>query len=143
VARPLADSRRTRKENLVDIGAVAGQRGDAPAGSFREGHPRRARAAERGHDDSRSTPRSYRVPDQTRTAGIGPRRTICPTPPPLAYSRAVHRDHTTRMLAGLAVGATLGILAHAFLGDAPALTAIIRYITEPAGAIFLRLLMML
>jgi DAACS family dicarboxylate/amino acid:cation (Na+ or H+) symporter len=47
------------------------------------------------------------------------------------------------MLAGLGLGATLGLVAHAFLGDAPALTAIIRYVTEPVGAIFLRLLMML
>jgi DAACS family dicarboxylate/amino acid:cation (Na+ or H+) symporter len=47
------------------------------------------------------------------------------------------------MLAGLGLGTLLGLVAHAFLGESPALTAIIRYLTEPAGAIFLRLLMML
>jgi DAACS family dicarboxylate/amino acid:cation (Na+ or H+) symporter len=47
------------------------------------------------------------------------------------------------MLAGLGLGATLGVAAHALFGDSPALTAFIRYVTEPAGAIFLRLLVML
>jgi dicarboxylate/amino acid:cation (Na+ or H+) symporter, DAACS family len=52
-------------------------------------------------------------------------------------------DQTRRMLAGLGIGATLGVTAHALLGEAPALAITIRYVTEPAGAIFLRLLMML
>ncbi len=52
-------------------------------------------------------------------------------------------DQTTRMLAGLGIGGTLGVLAHALLGETAALGAIIHYVTEPAGAIFLRLLMML
>jgi len=46
------------------------------------------------------------------------------------------------MLAGLAIGATLGIAAHVTLGDAPALETAVR-IVEPVGTIFLRLLFML
>jgi DAACS family dicarboxylate/amino acid:cation (Na+ or H+) symporter len=48
-----------------------------------------------------------------------------------------------RMLLGLALGAALGVGAHALLPDAPALEALVRYGTEPAGRIFLRLLFML
>jgi DAACS family dicarboxylate/amino acid:cation (Na+ or H+) symporter len=48
------------------------------------------------------------------------------------------------MLIGLVAGAVLGGLAHILLGaDSPILNGFIRYITEPAGKIFLRLLFML
>jgi DAACS family dicarboxylate/amino acid:cation (Na+ or H+) symporter len=48
------------------------------------------------------------------------------------------------MLIGLVAGAALGGLAHILFGsDSPLLNGFIRYITEPAGKIFLRLLFML
>lgn len=51
--------------------------------------------------------------------------------------------HAIQMLLGLAVGAVLGTLAHfAFAGE-PWLEAVVRWGTEPAGRIFLRLLFML
>ena len=47
------------------------------------------------------------------------------------------------MLTGLVVGATLGVIAHLAMADSPLLAAVIAYITEPVGKIFLRLLFML
>jgi len=47
------------------------------------------------------------------------------------------------MLLGLALGLVLGSAAHLMFGDAPALQAFVKYVTEPAGKIFLRLLFML
>jgi len=47
------------------------------------------------------------------------------------------------MVWGLVVGLTLGALAHAVAADHSALVAFVRYVTEPAGKIFLRLLFML
>jgi len=49
----------------------------------------------------------------------------------------------TRMLLGLAAGVVSGIAAFLLVGDSPALAAFIRYVTQPAGQIFLRLLFML
>ena len=61
-----------------------------------------------------------------------------------AYCRAVPRDPSIRMLAGLLVGTALGVLAHVVARRlAPALEAFVRYVTEPVGKIFLRLLFML
>ena len=51
--------------------------------------------------------------------------------------------HSYRMLAGLVIGTTLGVLAHLAMGDAPALQQFVRLVTEPAGKIFLRLLFVL
>ena len=51
--------------------------------------------------------------------------------------------HSLWMLAGLASGATLGTAANAWLGGSPALDALVRYVTEPLGRVFLRLLFML
>ena len=48
-----------------------------------------------------------------------------------------------RMLAGLLTGLVLGSAAHFFFADSPALAGLVRYVTEPAGKIFLRLLFML
>jgi dicarboxylate/amino acid:cation (Na+ or H+) symporter, DAACS family len=48
-----------------------------------------------------------------------------------------------RMLAGLALGVLLGVAAHVAWGDAPALQQFVRFVTEPAGKIFLRLLFVL
>ena len=48
-----------------------------------------------------------------------------------------------RMLVGLLAGLILGSLAHLFFADAPALAGFVKYVTEPAGKIFLRLLFML
>lgn len=48
-----------------------------------------------------------------------------------------------RILIGLLAGAALGAVAHAIAGGSTALESIVRYITEPAGKIFLRLLFML
>jgi DAACS family dicarboxylate/amino acid:cation (Na+ or H+) symporter len=47
------------------------------------------------------------------------------------------------MLSGLLAGLALGVAAHLFLGDAPALERVIEYGTEPLGQIFLRLLFVL
>jgi DAACS family dicarboxylate/amino acid:cation (Na+ or H+) symporter len=48
-----------------------------------------------------------------------------------------------RMLLGLLVGLVLGSAAHFFFADAPALAGFVRYVTEPIGKIFLRLLFVL
>src|SRR5262245_17129444 len=48
-----------------------------------------------------------------------------------------------RMLLGLLFGLVLGSVAHFFFADAPALTGFVRYVTEPIGKIFLRLLFVL
>lgn len=50
---------------------------------------------------------------------------------------------SVRMLTGLVVGAALGVIAHLTIPDSALLGAIITYLTEPAGKIFLRLLFML
>ena len=47
------------------------------------------------------------------------------------------------MLVGLLAGIVLGVAAHLLAGDSPGLAAFIRYVSEPAGRIFLRLLFML
>ena len=47
------------------------------------------------------------------------------------------------MLIGLLGGASLGVLAHVFAAGSPVLDAIIRYVSQPIGQIFLRLLFML
>jgi len=52
-------------------------------------------------------------------------------------------QHSFRMLAGLGLGVTLGVIAHVAFGDAPALQQFVRLVTEPAGKIFLRLLFVL
>ncbi|MCW5893061.1 MAG: dicarboxylate/amino acid:cation symporter [bacterium] len=52
-------------------------------------------------------------------------------------------DRSLRMLLGLVVGTSLGILAHATSAGAPWLEAVVVYGTEPLGQIFLRLLFML
>ncbi len=48
-----------------------------------------------------------------------------------------------RMLIGLVTGLILGVAAHLWLGDSPALERFVRTVTEPVGKIFLRLLFML
>jgi DAACS family dicarboxylate/amino acid:cation (Na+ or H+) symporter len=47
------------------------------------------------------------------------------------------------MLLGVAIGASAGVAAFVLAGDSPLLVGFIRYVTEPAGKIFLRLLFML
>jgi DAACS family dicarboxylate/amino acid:cation (Na+ or H+) symporter len=48
----------------------------------------------------------------------------------------------TRILLGLAIGAFAGILANAALGgDDPRIQSVVSQITEPAGELFLRLLL--
>lgn len=49
----------------------------------------------------------------------------------------------TRMLIGFVVGTLGGIVAHLFAADAAWLELFVRYVTQPAGQIFLRLLFML
>ena len=51
--------------------------------------------------------------------------------------------HSYRMLAGLLVGVALGVAANLAFGDAEWLRNVVRYVTEPAGKIFLRLLFVL
>jgi Na+/H+-dicarboxylate symporter len=48
-----------------------------------------------------------------------------------------------RMLVGLAIGLVLGSAAHLLFADSPALAGFVKYVTEPAGKIFLRLLFLL
>ena len=50
---------------------------------------------------------------------------------------------SVRMLLGLVAGLVLGVTAHLVWGDAPALQQFVRFVTEPAGKIFLRLLFVL
>ncbi|HEX6851429.1 MAG TPA: dicarboxylate/amino acid:cation symporter [Candidatus Polarisedimenticolaceae bacterium] len=49
----------------------------------------------------------------------------------------------TRMLIGGAAGVSMGLAAHAFLGDSPGLAWTLANVAQPAGQIFLRLLFML
>jgi DAACS family dicarboxylate/amino acid:cation (Na+ or H+) symporter len=49
----------------------------------------------------------------------------------------------TRMLVGFVVGAGLGLLANYLFADAAWLDATVRYVTDPVGQVFLRLLFML
>jgi DAACS family dicarboxylate/amino acid:cation (Na+ or H+) symporter len=48
-----------------------------------------------------------------------------------------------RILAGAAAGAALGVLCHVAFGDAPWLGVFIRYVSQPVGQVFLRLLLMM
>ncbi len=48
-----------------------------------------------------------------------------------------------RMLAGLAIGITAGVIAHLAFDGQPALDTFVKFVTEPAGRIFLRLLFVL
>jgi DAACS family dicarboxylate/amino acid:cation (Na+ or H+) symporter len=52
-------------------------------------------------------------------------------------------QHSYRMLAGLLIGVVLGVAANLAFGDAEWLGNLVRYVTEPAGKIFLRLLFVL
>src|SRR5215471_2577904 len=47
------------------------------------------------------------------------------------------------MMLALLIGAALGVVAHLVAADSPVLNAIIRYVAQPIGQIFLRLLFML
>ena len=47
------------------------------------------------------------------------------------------------MILGVVIGAVSGLVAFLTIGDSPALATFIRYVTQPAGQIFLRLLFML
>jgi DAACS family dicarboxylate/amino acid:cation (Na+ or H+) symporter len=49
----------------------------------------------------------------------------------------------TRVLIGALTGAALGALAFAFFRDSPGLDAFIKYVAQPLGQVFLRLLFML
>ena len=49
----------------------------------------------------------------------------------------------TRMLLGGVIGAAGGVLAHVALRDTPLLNAVVHYVTNPIGLLFLRLLFML
>jgi DAACS family dicarboxylate/amino acid:cation (Na+ or H+) symporter len=48
-----------------------------------------------------------------------------------------------KMLIGILLGSIGGIIAFSLLGDDPRLTVFIRYVTQPAGQVFIRLLFML
>ncbi len=48
-----------------------------------------------------------------------------------------------QMIAGLVAGLVLGVIAHLTMGGSPALENVTRYVTEPVGKIFLRLLFVL
>ncbi|AKF02962.1 dicarboxylate/amino acid:cation symporter [Sandaracinus amylolyticus] len=51
--------------------------------------------------------------------------------------------HAIGILVGLVIGAGLGALAHALFAGHPVLDGVVRYVTEPIGDVFLRLLFML
>ncbi|HET9328360.1 MAG TPA: dicarboxylate/amino acid:cation symporter [Candidatus Eisenbacteria bacterium] len=54
------------------------------------------------------------------------------------------RHHlAARMLVGLLIGLVLGSAAHFWFAEAPWLTGFVKYVTDPVGKIFLRLLFML
>src|SRR5215470_5911037 len=55
----------------------------------------------------------------------------------------MHPKLSFQMIAGLLIGLTLGVIAHFTLGGTPALEWFTRYVTEPIGRIFLRLLFVL
>jgi DAACS family dicarboxylate/amino acid:cation (Na+ or H+) symporter len=55
----------------------------------------------------------------------------------------MHKGLSVRMIAGLVAGVVLGVVAHVAFGGASALDTFIRYVTEPVGKIFLRLLFVL
>jgi DAACS family dicarboxylate/amino acid:cation (Na+ or H+) symporter len=55
----------------------------------------------------------------------------------------MHRSLPRRMLFGLALGLILGVVAHLLFAGSPGLENFVRYVTEPAGKIFLRLLFVL
>jgi dicarboxylate/amino acid:cation (Na+ or H+) symporter, DAACS family len=55
----------------------------------------------------------------------------------------MHRELSFRMLAGLLLGAALGVAAHVAFAGSPALDGFVKYVTEPVGRIFLRLLFVL
>ena len=55
----------------------------------------------------------------------------------------MHSRLPLQMIAGLVAGLVLGLIAHQTLGGSPTLDAITRYVTEPVGKIFLRLLFVL
>ncbi len=59
--------------------------------------------------------------------------------PPAERGMPLH----TRMLIGFLVGAGLGLAANILIGEAAWLAAIIEYVTDPIGQLFLRLLFML
>src|SRR5690242_7639109 len=59
------------------------------------------------------------------------------------YSRPMMRGQSLRMLAGLAVGVTCGIVAHVVAGSSPALERFVSLVTDPGGRLFLRLLFVL
>ena len=48
----------------------------------------------------------------------------------------------TKILIGLVTGATAGLVAHALAGDAPWLAWTVANLTQPAGQIFLRIILM-
>lgn len=49
----------------------------------------------------------------------------------------------TRMLVGGGSGVALGVLAHLFFAESPGLETFVRYVSQPVGQVFLRLLFML
>jgi DAACS family dicarboxylate/amino acid:cation (Na+ or H+) symporter len=55
----------------------------------------------------------------------------------------MHHDAPLRILAGLAAGLALGLLAHALAGGAPWLQSLLANVLDPAGRIFLALFFML
>lgn len=55
----------------------------------------------------------------------------------------MHSRLPMQMIAGLVLGLALGALAHRLLAGTPVLDAVLRYVTEPVGKIFLRLLFVL
>ena len=65
-----------------------------------------------------------------------------PESPPAARRGGAGSLHV-RMLVGLAVGLGAGLAAHRLLGDDPRLAGFIRYVAQPVGQVFLRLLFML
>src|SRR5258706_5129279 len=81
-------------------------------------------------------------PDRGCTPAGGGFAVASPAPAP-PYCRPMRHGLPARMIVGLLLGLVLGSLAHLMFGDSPQLAGFVRYVTEPAGKIFLRLLFML
>jgi 8-oxo-dGTP pyrophosphatase MutT (NUDIX family) len=102
-----------------------------------ERRPSRRRLASHHVVNRRVARRTCRDPDGRRCPPAARRADAGHGP---GVSRAVS---PRAILAGMVVGGGLGVLAHVFAADSPALAWMIRNVTEPAGTVFLRLLFVL
>ena len=60
-----------------------------------------------------------------------------------APTQSLKQSSAAKILVGLALGAVLGVTANLTAGGSAALEGLVRYVTEPAGRIWLRALIMI